>query len=101
RLRSPGSPLFPYTTLFRSALASGTQAVLDMGDGRFQTLDTDRALFQRPLHAGTQLVLVERLAAAVLLDQPRHHQFSGFESGETRSEEHTSELQSRENLVCR
>gem|GEM_PF-40099 len=53
-----------------------------LGDGRFQALDADRALLQRALHAGAQFLLVERLAAAVLLDQPRHHQLGGFEGGE-------------------
>jgi hypothetical protein len=53
-----------------------------VGDGSFKALDADGALFQRSLHAGTQLVFVERLAAAVLLDQPWKYQFSGLERGE-------------------
>ncbi len=64
------------------ALAGGTQLMLDMRNGRFQPLDADRAFLQRALHAGTQLVFVEGLATAVLLDQPRHHQFGGFEGRE-------------------
>src|SRR5690606_41217599 len=32
---------------------------------------------------------------------PRHPKRSCFKPGQARSEEHTSELQSRENLVCR
>src|SRR5690554_7297229 len=61
----PGSTLFPYTTLFRSA-----------GLGHFFV--QDRSLFA-----------VE--AAAAILRRP----------GGRRSEEHTSELQSRPHLVCR
>ncbi len=37
---------------------------------------------QRALHAGAQLVLVERLAALVGLDHPRHDQLGGLEGGE-------------------
>jgi hypothetical protein len=54
-----------------------------MSDGGFKAFNADGALFQRTLHAGTQLVFVERLAAAVLLDQPGEDQFSGLEGRET------------------
>ena len=56
--------------------------LLDTGDGFLQALDAHRAFFQRALHAGAQLFFVERLSAAVLLDQARHHQLGGFEGGE-------------------
>src|SRR2546430_10659331 len=72
--RPPRSTLFPYTTLFRSA-ASGPAA---------------RPL-QEQLHrrrTGQQLVA-------------RHRARRPCASGELRSEEHTSELQSQSNLVCR
>src|SRR5688572_31491804 len=63
--RPPRSTLFPYTTLFRSALA---QRIIGLHKGYL-------------------------------------HVISGVESGGTifsiRSEEHTSELQSQSNLVCR
>jgi hypothetical protein len=68
---------------FDFALAGGAQAALDVRQRRFQALDAHRALFQRALHAGAQLVFVEGLARAVLLDQPRQHQLGGFEGGET------------------
>ncbi len=54
-----------------------------MGQRRFQALDADRALLQRTLHASTQLLFIEGLARAVLLDQPGQHQLGGFEGGET------------------
>src|SRR5258705_1382293 len=71
--RPPRSTLFPYTTLFRSP------AVVDVGDRE------PRAL---ALH---------RLRAARVRDRELHA--VGAEPG--RSEEHTSELQSLRQLVCR
>src|SRR3712207_7503189 len=77
--RPPRSTLFPYTTLFRS-LGRGFGLVVD---------DPDR------LGGDHQL-------AGRLVDQ--HPQVSGVvhaQGGQIRSEEHTSELQSRQYLVCR
>src|SRR5256885_3162925 len=76
--RPPRSPLFPYTTLFRSHLFSA--APFDEGD---QPADADR---QQRLH--------HRLA-------PGAPAVSSFRRDDRRSEEHTSELQSPCNLVCR
>src|SRR5690606_41141471 len=42
-----------------------------------------------------------RLAAVKLQEQGRRHRVVGLRVAVDRSEEHTSELQSRENLVCR
>src|SRR5256885_11851887 len=87
--RPPRSTLFPYTTLFRSQppqrrrdviLARSAAAALDV------VLEVRVAA--RRLHHPLQRVLGERGAAEV-----RVH--------EHRSEEHTSELQSPCNLVCR
>src|SRR5438874_9832371 len=77
--RPPTSTLFPYTTLFRSMFAFAS--VLCAGDGRL--LATGGAT-QIEGSAGGGIV-----PWAVL---------SGYA---TRSEEHTSELQSRRDLVCR
>src|SRR3712207_8238755 len=74
--RPPRSTLFPYTTLFRSF------AVLDHWYGFFV------ALF--PLTVGAVAV------TGILADQPH-----GYIQRVARSEEHTSELQSRQYLVCR
>src|SRR2546430_11125652 len=63
--RPPRSTLFPYTTLFRSALALGLRKCRDDGAG-----------------------------------EDRDHADRGPREVE-RSEEHTSELQSQSNLVCR
>src|SRR2546430_4350204 len=77
--RPPRSTLFPYTTLFRSPLA----AVRGELEGRFGP----RVLELDWLSLGID---VEELA----FDQP--DRLIG-----RRSEEHTSELQSQSNLVCR
>src|SRR3989449_9200616 len=69
--RPPRSTLFPYTTLFRSLLAFGR---------RFQALSSEDKY---------NLIQLMTMSAADFLDQ-------WF-----RSEEHTSELQSRLHLVCR
>src|SRR2546421_4055588 len=79
--RPPRSTLFPYTTLFRSDGVGGR--AVHAGDGdRFALPDLGPPL---ALGAG-----VRRGAAA-----HRHRPDDG------RSEEHTSELQSRSDLVCR
>src|SRR5688572_32551417 len=80
--RQPGSTLFPYTTLFRS---------LAVGDEGFQRKCLDRvAQFQRE---GRTIVLVTHAVDQVL--RVCHSAVM------LRSEEHTSELQSQSNLVCR
>src|SRR5256885_9732430 len=81
--RPPRSTLFPYTTLFRSR-----------PQHRFQICVTlrDRHAFAVIDHAGKKIVA--RFAARAGSER--------FEQArEQRSEEHTSELQSPCNLVCR
>src|SRR5687768_17825265 len=87
--RPPRSTLFPYTTLFRSAIdvvvaaaaRPGVEAVPEAGVDRDprgrRDADVDKGLADEP---------------AVFLEQTAEH---------VRSEEHTSELQSRLHLVCR
>src|SRR5436309_11527782 len=70
--RPPRSTLFPYTTLFRSRLGQTVHIDGDVG-GHFGSPFTS--------------ALASPLGPSVTLTG--------------RSEEHTSELQSRENLVCR
>src|SRR2546429_6565736 len=91
--RPPRSTLFPYTTLFRS-IENTLPVMLDLADSEIQTASL-KGLQTR----ATQLRRgVDNLAAAfdkqseLLRDQVDKSQ---------RSEEHTSELQSRLHLVCR
>src|SRR2546422_1368373 len=84
--RPPRSTLFPYTTLFRSelpvALRTGPRGVLGLRD-RAHTLDP-----RLPDRARRQMEHMLALARDGAEPLPR-------------SEEHTSELQSRLHLVCR
>src|SRR3712207_8872002 len=74
--RPPRSTLFPYTTLFRSSSA-------------LQNIHSPLRLSRRPKNTissiGMRLRVISRLRS----------------SSGRRSEEHTSELQSRQYLVCR
>src|SRR5207302_10264555 len=92
RRRRHRSPLFPYTTLFRSqcgvARRRGAPAARD---GRREEQRRDARLSDRALAQGAS-----REARRV-----RGLDDRGPDHGVARSEEHTSELQSRENLVCR
>src|SRR3712207_8438887 len=83
--RPPRSTLFPYTTLFRSGLRRAEVLALrwsdvDLGDGLLEIQQT--VVFPR--------------GKAVF--QPTAKTLAGLR---VRSEEHTSELQSRQYLVCR
>src|SRR3712207_7805797 len=75
--RPPRSTLFPYTTLFRSGVVVGRRSVLT--DGRY-------ILYRPPRRPATIQDTRGRRSWRVRL---------------RRSEEHTSELQSRQYLVCR
>src|SRR2546430_12398255 len=78
--RPPRSTLFPYTTLFRSA-------------DRLDERGLSRAeLAREPDHGRRPELAAERLTEPAERDRGEVH---------GRSEEHTSELQSQSNLVCR
>src|SRR3712207_7326400 len=87
--RPPRSTLFPYTTLFRSPSASGVFA-----SARFPS--TLAELRGASLHG-----LLKPLAPAVRYPPARTGGINMRSSISLRSEEHTSELQSRQYLVCR
>src|SRR5256886_4266800 len=74
--RPPRSTLFPYTTLFRSP--HGDRTVL-----------------------GYRVGPVAYLTDAKEIPETARAQLAGLEVLVLRSEEHTSELQSQSNLVCR
>src|SRR3712207_8108718 len=81
--RPPRSTLFPYTTLFRSMLTNP--------NGTLGRVLTDHQLYDQLNKLTTDL-------NAILADVRRDPQ--RYTRG-LRSEEHTSELQSRQYLVCR
>src|SRR5690606_41756282 len=89
--RPPTSTLFPYTTLFRSLDRHRAGEPLLGGRGL-------RRLHDRVPGAGSA---DRALAAQHARPAVRGIQRGGRQRGGRRSEEHTSELQSRENLVCR
>src|SRR5256885_11320250 len=89
--RPPRSTLFPYTTLFRSVVEDRLAgeiraAALQVRAGQNHA-GADRAGF--PLHLD------------VVNDQVLDLDLAGVVEDRLRSEEHTSELQSPCNLVCR
>src|SRR3712207_9506204 len=98
--RPPRSTLFPYTTLFRSAAGRAGRIVRVAGGARGEAgvLGRDRlAEDHGPLGPEPRYGPgVAPGAAARVEDAP----VLGREVGR-RSEEHTSELQSRQYLVCR
>src|SRR5256885_12844456 len=79
--RPPRSTLFPYTTLFRSVPA------LDERQRRHRVVGAAKLERPRPLEI---LAFEKHRRTGALVDRPGR-----------RSEEHTSELQSPCNLVCR
>src|SRR3712207_7850020 len=87
--RPPRSTLFPYTTLFRSRLLPGRPYLVGM-------LDAQAA---EPNHFREFGVGYVRQGLARL--PLRIAGLDAFLPGHVRSEEHTSELQSRQYLVCR
>src|SRR3712207_8259010 len=81
--RPPRSTLFPYTTLFRSAVfpqLTSEQVTCLSGYGKELALEDGEYLFREEDRVDSFYVVLE---------------------GGIRSEEHTSELQSRQYLVCR
>src|SRR5690606_41999197 len=90
----PDLHFFPYTTLFRSQvvrqrlrLAAVAPSLLDVYAEDGMTLEHLMAFTVNPDHARQEQV------REAVQHSPRKEPY--------RSEEHTSELQSRENLVCR
>src|SRR5438034_6428836 len=83
--RPPESTLFPYTTLFRSRGAGQ----------RFQRSPA-RTARASAAHAAARRT-IRRLGHGTAAHVPDHHQSRSA----GRSEEHTSELQSHSDLVCR
>src|SRR2546430_6611667 len=92
--RPPRSTLFPYTTLFRSPLTRRPPPLPSAETGGGDDVQEDRSGPAR-----------RRPGSSVQPRPPGHHRGVGQRHGDPvtglRSEEHTSELQSQSNLVCR
>src|SRR3712207_8420884 len=90
--RPPRSTLFPYTTLFRSVAAMKR---IGLNEG-WETYNTDDP-------RGWAGARRTRSLAVLLSEQDHVGAVKNFfiDSIQQRSEEHTSELQSRQYLVCR
>src|SRR5258708_22476844 len=92
--RPPRSTLFPYTTLFRSAFAFGAPQY------RRRRFSSNLELSLQPVALGAfdpcpTVLATEQKYSANSKDKRRAGRHFG------RSEEHTSELQSPDHLVCR
>src|SRR3712207_9314248 len=98
--RPPRSTLFPYTTLFRSGLSVTGKSCLLIGAG----VTVGRPLLALLINAGASLMVATRSTPPELLRQYASQAdfiFAAAGVPGLRSEEHTSELQSRQYLVCR
>src|SRR3712207_7414945 len=82
--RPPRSTLFPYTTLFRSRVARDARPLAEV----IAAVDGH----ERHIHAQ---------AAERVEERRGDERVAGVIDRDARSEEHTSELQSRQYLVCR
>src|SRR2546430_6034859 len=93
--RPPNPPLFPSTPLFRSLTASAAMVITDSGGVQEETTYlgipclTVRPNTERPVTLRGTNRLVDARRDAII------------RSANDRSEEHTSELQSQSNIVCR
>src|SRR3712207_7226124 len=88
--RPPRSTLFPYTTLFRS-----TPLIFVSSDAKACRIASELGI---PFHT-----LLDVLTVWTERTQPGYDELDDLLNGmaQSRSEEHTSELQSRQYLVCR
>src|SRR2546430_12781243 len=90
--RPPRSTLFPYTTLFRSTFQDRTQGLAAAATPLRRRSTVNRSIL---------LALARVSAHAFPCGRTLRSVHRGGAPPQTRSEEHTSELQSQSNLVCR
>src|SRR3712207_7025923 len=90
--RPPRSTLFPYTTLFRSEDHQKVRTLYQ----QYQQAGDNQQKFQI-----ARQILTEVEAHSKVEEQAFYPTVEQKGTGQLRSEEHTSELQSRQYLVCR
>src|SRR2546430_16204151 len=98
--RPPRSTLFPYTTLFRSRSGKALAKVMEYAGEAIEDLSVDERATMTNMAAEiggfTGIVAPDSKAVDFLVER------RGIDRAKAeRSEEHTSELQSQSNLVCR
>src|SRR3712207_9262492 len=98
--RPPRSTLFPYTTLFRSSgHLRPHQETLDELAGNVAVI---RTFAETWVTVATQVAEIQhRLTGSATADTTQWQGSAADKYRKSRSEEHTSELQSRQYLVCR
>src|SRR2546430_9898624 len=95
--RPPRSTLFPYTTLFRSASAApGKVGVINIRGAIGSTAEGKQAQAELQSQFAPRQTEIENMNKQINDLRQRLAACEG-----KRSEEHTSELQSQSNLVCR
>src|SRR3712207_8435038 len=87
--RPPRSTLFPYTTLFRSH--AGLPTI---------TIKKNKNEVEVNIHTARPGIVIGKSGSEVDALRKELHKMTG-KAVKVRSEEHTSELQSRQYLVCR
>src|SRR5690606_41639564 len=96
----PSTPLFPYTTLFRSKSISFAALPIQAPPLCLLSKAVCRYCFLAAIYIGAYGKAYTRVFL-VAASCKYARQSARLWSVRLRSEEHTSELQSRENLVCR
>src|SRR2546430_9945447 len=92
--RPPRSTLFPYTTLFRSRVLESRLDAVRVEKRRFDAVIAQKRQSEKIRDSLVSQISIIRGIDADRYIWPHVHRIE-------RSEEHTSELQSQSNLVCR
>src|SRR3712207_9573095 len=98
--RPPRSTLFPYTTLFRSRRGTGRPQVCALVPTPLRECEVVHLRPRKPASRNLKLV-AGRPPSGVSRPSCTTSRPPGKPGNRVRSEEHTSELQSRQYLVCR
>src|SRR5690606_39668118 len=99
--RTPTTTLFPYTTLFRSYELSDVYNDVLMLQEKKELYDSISKGYERLILASETMLATGAISKNEQLRVKAEKLTIDATSAMVRSEEHTSELQSREKLVCR